>query len=439
MLTIIALAVAMMFLRPVLVPFTLALFAAIVLSPLVNWLVVNGRIPKWLALLVAMLLGILIFLGLGAIVTTSIAGLTANREAYKQRIVQIGDQLTDTVNHWGGPWLERFLETEIDPSPSEIDPPAIGPPAEGAGNGSPAVEAATAGGAVEVTGEAPSATELAESSASASVQQAPRIDLSRLTREFSHQIGGFVQSGLLDLGSAILSLVSDGVLVLIFLFFLMAGSLTNTAQATGFWGEVETRVKNYLVMKVVCSAMTGVGTGLVLALLGVDLAMTFGVLAFALNFIPNIGSVIAMLLPLPIVILAPDATLWTVVLAVALPGAVQMTVGNLIEPKWMGDSLDLHPVVILMALIFFGMIWGIVGMLLATPIAAIIKIVLDRLDVTRPFAELMAGRMMADGPVAPLPRQPLGGRLFGALSTRRARQGRRILRRKMKRFGPPGQ
>ncbi len=81
------------------------------------------------------------------------------------------------------------------------------------------------------------------------------------------------------------------------------------------------------------------------------------------------------------------------ILAIAIPGAIQFGIGSLLEPKVMGRSLDLHPVVVLLGLIFFGMIWGIVGMILATPIVAVTKIILERIDETAPVAELLAGRM----------------------------------------------
>ena len=108
-----------------------------------------------------------------------------------------------------------------------------------------------------------------------------------------------------------------------------------------------------------------------LSALGVDLALVFGLFAFLLNFIPNIGSVIATLLPLPVVMFNPEITPSTAALALTLPAAVQLTIGNFIEPKLMGTSLDLHPVSILMALVVWGTLWGIVGMLLAYLVAMI--------------------------------------------------------------------
>jgi AI-2 transport protein TqsA len=80
------------------------------------------------------------------------------------------------------------------------------------------------------------------------------------------------------------------------------------------------------------------------------------------------------------------------ILAIALPGAIQFFVGNVMEPRMLGDSMDLHPVTILLSLIFWGMIWGVVGALLATPITAVIRILLEKGELTRPVAQLMAGR-----------------------------------------------
>ena len=89
----------------------------------------------------------------------------------------------------------------------------------------------------------------------------------------------------------------------------------------------------------------------------------------------------------------PEITPFTAVLAIAVPGAIQLTIGNALEPKIMGDTLDLHPVVILIMLIFWGILWGIPGMLLATPITAVMKILFGRLEQTRPLADLLAGRL----------------------------------------------
>ena len=76
--------------------------------------------------------------------------------------------------------------------------------------------------------------------------------------------------------------------------------------------------------------------------------------------------------------------------------AVQMIIGNVVEPKLLGDSLELHPITVLLSLIFWGMLWGLPGMLLAAPITAVLKILLESLDLTKPVANLLAGHLPSE-------------------------------------------
>jgi len=202
-----------------------------------------------------------------------------------------------------------------------------------------------------------------------------------------------VQRTLVGTGKAVMDIISRGALVLIFLLFLMSGQMVSKRPVGGVLGEAEAGIKRYIVTKVLVSMVTGVLVGLALMFLGVKLALVFGLFAFLLNFIPSIGSVISTLLPLPVVLVDPSISAVTAVLAIAIPGTIQFSVGNVIEPKIMGRSLDLHPVVILMALIFWGMLWGIVGMLLATPMTAVVKIFLSKRESTAPLANLLAGHL----------------------------------------------
>jgi AI-2 transport protein TqsA len=123
------------------------------------------------------------------------------------------------------------------------------------------------------------------------------------------------------------------------------------------------------------------------------LALVFGLFAFLLNFIPSLGSHIDTLLPLPVVLVSPDSSLTTIVLTIGLPMLIQVIFGSFIEPKVMGGSLDLHPVTVILALIVWGMLWGIVGMLLAVPLTAVMKIFFERIEHTSLLAEILAGRL----------------------------------------------
>jgi len=192
------------------------------------------------------------------------------------------------------------------------------------------------------------------------------------------------------IANAIVNLFSQSLLVLIFVLFLVTGGGAR-GRAAGIWGEVRVQVESYLVSKLLISAATGVLVGSALFLLGVPLAMAFGVMAFLLNFIPNVGSLISTLLPLPVVIVSPEVGPVAAVLAIVLPAAIQFAMGSVLEPKLVGDSLGLHPVAVLIGLIVWGMLWGVVGMLLATPMTAVLKMLLSKFSGSRPLAQLLAG------------------------------------------------
>ena len=95
------------------------------------------------------------------------------------------------------------------------------------------------------------------------------------------------------------------------------------------------------------------------------------------------------------VLLSSNFTFAQAAMAILIPGVIQFVIGNFIQPKLMGEHMQLHPVVILMALIFWGTLWGIVGAFLAVPLTSIIRIACDRHPFTRPVANLMAGRLDA--------------------------------------------
>lgn len=188
--------------------------------------------------------------------------------------------------------------------------------------------------------------------------------------------------------------------VFIFVLFLLAGR-DPRAIRSGFYMEVDQRIRRYINIKVALSFLTGVLVWASLSIIGLEMAMLFGLLAFLLNFIPTVGSLVATCLPIPLAF-AQFEDRWGMIIAVILiPGGFQMLIGNVIEPKLMGEGLDLHPVTVLLALSFWGLIWGIPGMVLAVPITAVLRILFLHFDTVRPLAMLMAGEL----PQPPVQRQ----------------------------------
>jgi AI-2 transport protein TqsA len=196
------------------------------------------------------------------------------------------------------------------------------------------------------------------------------------------------------IGSAV-GFFSTFTFMLIFVLFLLAGRKP-AGVAGGAYAEVESNIRRYLATKTALSAITGILVTMILAYLGLELAIVFGVLTFILNFIPSVGSIIATLLPLPVAY-AQFESGWMLLWVLLLPGSVQMLIGNVIEPRIMGEGLDLHPITILFALTFWGLLWGPMGAILAVPITAILRIAMARFQSLRPVAELMAGRLPAPG------------------------------------------
>jgi AI-2 transport protein TqsA len=214
-----------------------------------------------------------------------------------------------------------------------------------------------------------------------------QIDQARITSELESRLPQMITQA----AGTVSTLLTHGFLIVIFVVFLLVGR-NRHRHATGIYGDIESTIRGYLTTKTIISAVTGLLVGLILWRLGLRMAWLFGMMAFLLNYIPSIGSIIATLLPIPIAVTQFDDP-WRVLAVVGIPGAVHLTIGNIIEPRLMGRGLELHPVTVLLALAFWGLLWGVIGMVLAVPITASLRIVLGRFEATRSLAELMAGRL----------------------------------------------
>ncbi len=198
----------------------------------------------------------------------------------------------------------------------------------------------------------------------------------------------------LDWASTLLSnsanFISKFFLVVIMTLFLLLGKKsTNTSPQ---WNEIISQVKKYIFTKFITSSATGVLAGLIYWMLGMELAFIFGSLTFILNFIPYFGSAIAVLIPIPIAFLQFEDQTY-LILIILLPTFVHIVIGNILEPKIFGEALGLHPITIILSLIFWGMIWGIIGVLLAAPLTAIIKITFEKFQTTKPISLFLEGKI----------------------------------------------
>ncbi|MDR3112370.1 MAG: AI-2E family transporter, partial [Elusimicrobiota bacterium] len=192
-------------------------------------------------------------------------------------------------------------------------------------------------------------------------------------------------------GGITLKIFSYSSMSFIFVFFFLIGGRRSKIQ-NGTIRELQDKISTYLYIHITASLLTGFSVWVIYLFVGLKLAATFATLTVILNFIPNVGSIIAVLLPLPIAIIqfGFGTQFWVLLI---LTSSMQFIIGSILEPKFLGSGLDLHPVAIIGSLIFWSLVWGIPGAFLAIPVTSSIRLVLSRLEPTRMFAEILSGRL----------------------------------------------
>jgi AI-2 transport protein TqsA len=329
-LAVFAVGVVLAELRVVLVPFVISLLLSVLFEPLVMYLK-KKRFPTFLSLIVVLLaLALVVFLLILAVMTTAESFISA-LPRYEQRLaVLVGNAYTTSIDI-----LKRLGFTGDIPDPRSL------------------------------------------------------LDLSLATRMLGTGVDTF------------LSMVGNLVLIVLFMLFILAGAggldlKIRRAFPASYANRIALIVKNtsdqvrqYLLTKTLVSAGTGFLTYLFLIIFGVDFPILWGVLAFTLNFIPNVGSVVAVALPFVLSLLQFD-TMVRPSLVLACLGSMQFLMGNVLEPRLLAFSMNLSPLLILVSLIFWGWLWGGLGMVLAVPLTSTIKIVVENIRVLRPLGILMS-------------------------------------------------
>lgn len=206
---------------------------------------------------------------------------------------------------------------------------------------------------------------------------------------------------LTNLLTSILGIFGDFVLILIYVVFILSemGSIRlrlknaynadKASKISEILNEIFTDVKKYLVGKTLINLFQAIIFGFVLWVFGVDFYIIWAFLCFFTHYIPNIGSLISTILPALIAVLQFDNIITPIIIVIILI-VIQNVIGNILEPRYLGDQLNLSPLLLLFSLIFWGYVWGIIGMVLSVPIMSIIKISLSKFDSTRSISILMS-------------------------------------------------
>ncbi len=318
-------------LRPILLPFVIALFFSIIFSSAVAFMR-ERRIPTVVGLAVVLLSMALILFLVSLILYSSVESFAREMPKYERRLSAVVENAIQTITQ---------TATDLDLKIDEVD-----------------------------------------------WRQA--FELSSLTATVTAGLGSF------------LTFLTNLFLILLFMMFMLGGSgllgekiqhafpARRAEQFVSIIDNVSTQVRQYLITKTLISLGTGILTFFILLAIGVDFALIWATLAFLLNFIPNIGSIIAVALPTVVSILQFD-TFSQPLLVLVLLGITQVAMGNVLEPRWMATRLNLSALVVLVSLIFWGWLWGVWGMILAVPIMATIKIVFENIEPLRPLSLLMSG------------------------------------------------
>jgi AI-2 transport protein TqsA len=212
---------------------------------------------------------------------------------------------------------------------------------------------------------------------------------------------GLILSSLSSVSSKTINIISKASLIYIFVLFLLLERQSlipklkiATPRGKGMriavlFERVNRQVSKYLLLKALISAATGLLFYLASLATGLDFAVMWGVLAFILNFIPSIGSIIITLLTIVMAILQFFPNWASVIYVAILMISIQTVLGNILDPRIQGVQLNLSPFVILVSLSIWGFIWGVAGMFLAVPITSVIQIVCANVESLKPFAVMI--------------------------------------------------
>jgi predicted PurR-regulated permease PerM len=317
--------------QTIVVPFMLALFAALIASPILLWMQGKGM-PTWLSVLAIVLVMVAVVGLIGFVAGASVQDFSDRLPFYKQQFNARLDKATENMGE--------------DAAAAAQDLFNVFDPAKAMG----------------------------------------------------------LAAGLLNsVGSA---LTNAALIVFMLVFMLLEvtgfqkkrkGARPSSWDVMDYISRVAHSVKRYLAIKTLISLATGVTAGLLVGVMRIDFAILWGLLAFLLNYVPSIGSILAAIPPVLLALIqyGPGTAL---IVALGYVG-INAIFGNLVEPRVAGRGVGLSPLVVFLSLVFWGWVLGPVGMLLSVPLTASIKIILESGESTR-WAAVLLGGAPKDEPVA---------------------------------------
>jgi len=317
-------------LRQILIPFCIALLFYFMLNGIMRKLVVR-KIPKTLIMIGLLLIIFISLYLLGLLIFTGVSSFIDNFPAYSEKITRMARSLSDS------------LKLPIIDVKKYI----------------------------------------------ANINWEKTFDPEQITAMVSSTMGSFT------------SFIGNLLLVLLLLLFMLGEKIpmvtrvikTLSRERGEELQRIETainaRVQHYLFVKTLMSLLTAALAALILLVGRIDFVIFCSLLIFFLNYIPTVGSLIGTFFPVMFTFLKYGFCLRLVVITAGLM-VMNFVMGNFFEPLVMGKSLDLSPIIILLSLIFWGWLWGVVGMFLAVPLTSSLKIIFESIPALKPLAAAMS-------------------------------------------------
>ncbi len=330
----------LMALKEILIPFTISIFLTYLFHPLVAYLKRYG-VPIWVSLILIFIMISAVYYLMGLLIVSSLSSFPQNMQAYSANI-------------------SKFLQQILTPFNLTVK------------------------------------------------EFAALFNLNLQEFDFGTVFQGLFKAGIIqNIVSSFSSMLEDFIIMMIFWIFMVLGKKQfeervkiafsrNKDSVERTINSFNTQLQSYIVIKTIISLLVAIVATIIFLSYGIDYALIWGLLTFILNFIPNIGALIATIAPIIIALLEYGFG-FTAISMAALLTINHTIMGSLVEPHYLGKQMDLSPVFVLFSLIFWGWVWGIVGMFLSVPIAAAMKILFSNIEPLRPVAILMGSK------VEPLP------------------------------------
>jgi predicted PurR-regulated permease PerM len=321
--------------QAIILPFLIAIFLAVILDPIIIALT-KIKIPKGIAVLLTIFILFIVLYLLGLLIYSNVQTFVHQFPAYEDRLVKLPEKILRSIEELSGQVI--------------------------------------------------------------TLEMWKKINWLETIKEFS--IAGTVVSGV----GTFFTFFGKMLLVFIFMAFMLLGkdNLNNKIRKAfaknqamrieDIIAAATVKIQKYLSTKFLISIITSILAYIIFLVFGLDFAIFWSVVIFIFNFIPNIGSIIASSLPVLFAILQFGSFSIAFYLMLSL-AVLQFILGNIIEPRVMGISLDLSPMAVILSLIFWGYIWGIAGMLLSVPILATFVIIFERFDSLKPVSVLLRGKI----------------------------------------------